>query len=78
MATYIPAPLMDHIEATLGHNDYAPYVLDGQTADDDGDYHDVVTVVEAGPGRYGVSSGRCTRTVRSPTTASLDNDNNTR
>lgn len=54
MATYIPAPLMDHIEATLGHNDYAPYVLDGQTADDDGDYHDVVTVVEAGPGRYGV------------------------
>ena len=53
MATYIPAPLMDHIEATLGHNDYAPYVLDGQTADDDGEYHDVVTVVEIGSGRYG-------------------------
>ena len=48
----VPEKLITHIDATLGHTDYAPYVLDGQTADDDGDYHDVVTVVEADPGRY--------------------------
>lgn len=53
MRTNIPEKLIDHIETTLGHSDYAPYVLDGQTADDDGEYHDVVTVVEIGSGRYG-------------------------
>ena len=51
MRTNIPQKLIDYIDATIGHGDYAPYVLDGQTADDDDEYHDVVTVVEMGPGR---------------------------
>lgn len=49
MSTNIPAEMQDFIDKTIGHQDYAPYVLDGQSAGRDGsadDWHDVVTVVE--------------------------------
>lgn len=44
--THIPADLQAAIDEYVGHGDYAPYVLDGQTADDLDDYHDVVLVIE--------------------------------
>ena len=53
MQSNIPPELIEHIDEFIGHQDYAPYVLDGQTAEHDGsedDWHDVVAVVGAGPG----------------------------
>lgn len=52
-ATYIPAALERRIGEVIGHDDYAPYVLDGQTAERNGapdDWHDALVVVE-GPRR---------------------------
>lgn len=49
LTTYIPEELTNYIEETIGHTDYAPYVLDGQTSatDDSGDdWHDVVTIID--------------------------------
>lgn len=49
LSTNIPADMQDFIDKTIGHQDYAPYVLDGQSAERDGsadDYHDAVAVVE--------------------------------
>lgn len=49
MDTYIPADMQTVIDDAIGHGDYAPYVLDGQTADiTDGpdDWHDVVVLTE--------------------------------
>lgn len=51
MKSNIPEELIQYIDAHIGHQDYAPYVLDGQTAERDGsedDWNDVVTV-EATP-----------------------------
>lgn len=43
--SYIPFKLRAFIQSTIGHNDYALFVLDGQTAHDDGDWHDAVAIV---------------------------------
>lgn len=51
--TRIPEELTDYIEKTIGHTDYAPYVLDGQSSEMDGsedDWHDVVAVIDEGDG----------------------------
>lgn len=50
MSTYIPADMQTAIDEVIGHSDYAPYVLDGQTAetsDDPDDWHDVVVIAES-------------------------------
>lgn len=53
MQTYIPEAMMTHIEETIGHTDFAPYVLDGQTAHIDGgedDWHDVIVIIDDASG----------------------------
>lgn len=47
--TAIPEPIQQEIDRVIGHDDYAPYVLDGQTAEISGsedDWHDVLIAVE--------------------------------
>lgn len=47
MATSIPADMQDFIDTTIGHQDYAPYVLDGQGAEigsGEDDWHDVLVI----------------------------------
>lgn len=58
LGTYIPADLQVAIDEYVGHQDYAPYVLDGQTADEPDCYSDVVLVIE---GHRGFSVIKFTR-----------------
>lgn len=47
--TSIPVPLQEYIDTTIGHDDYAPYVLDGQSAEltgDADDWHDALVTVD--------------------------------
>lgn len=53
MNTHIPAELQEYMDMDLDGLEYAPYVLDGQTAettdrDDDDDWHDVVVLIPTG------------------------------
>ncbi|MGI8306969.1 hypothetical protein [Saccharopolyspora hattusasensis] len=44
-ASHIPDTLQHRIDEVIGHENYASYVLDGQTAEPNGEgYHDVVTI----------------------------------
>jgi len=45
----IPAEMLEFMDGEIGHRDYAPYVLDGQTAETPGDgddWHDVIAVID--------------------------------
>lgn len=53
-STYIPEKLQAYIDKTVGHDDYASYVLDGQKAEplaEDGDsWHDVIVTIDGDNG----------------------------
>lgn len=57
----IPKDLYQTMDKVIGHANYAPYVLDGQSAeitDTGDDYHDVVALVDEGQQHYAMKFTR--------------------